>query len=151
MQGSTSPPASRLHPLQRQLTQAVLAVQAFGALATVAYMVYVGQAGELIWWLLAPFLIAWACAPYAGFAVRARRARAIQTLVLLLVTGATAVAFGLLSYHHAAVAEPAPQAGQVFLFIPLWQALGLMMVWLVAKTLDGPEPDNDDEEMDLEA
>ena len=55
-------------------------------------MLYAGQADSLIWWLIAPFFMAWASAPFAGFALE--KPTHILYLAALLVGGSVGVFSG---------------------------------------------------------
>jgi len=102
------------------------ALFAAGALITLGFMVYAGRPSSLEWVVgVAPFAI-WALAPFAGGALVCRvvrsssRALGIVAAAAGLLAGVTAVLL-----HRVIVVEADAQSGLVFLFLPLWQSLGL--------------------------
>jgi hypothetical protein len=102
------------------------ALFAAGSLVTLGFMVYAGKPSSLGWFVkIAPFAI-WAVAPFAGGALVCRWVRSSPRGLAIVAGAAGLLACGtaVLLYHGFVVA-PDAQNGLLFLFLPLWQALGL--------------------------
>lgn len=116
----------------------VFTLLVFGAVITLGFMLYAGEPERPGWWLLfAPFA-AWALLPFGCFAavvrkgLKARGARLVAVVAALLLAG---LAFAAL--YATFVVEPDPQGGLVFLFLPIWQMIGLTPFWFLLRFLEG--------------
>ena len=98
-------------------------------------MLHAGSPGQPSWWLGFVLFGAWALVPYGVCAAAGRRVSGgREGLVWLgasvLLTGASAAIL-----YDAFVARPDAQSGLVFVFLPLWQLVGLAPFALVARFL----------------
>ncbi len=109
---------------------------AVGAATTLGFMVDAGEPARPAWWLLFVPFAAWGLAPYAAVAVAARRARGSRAPArVLLAAAALLVAGSAALLYDAFVRHLDPQSGLVFLFLPLWQIVGLAPFLVLARAL----------------
>ena len=107
-----------------------------GFLTTLGFMVYAGEPSNPWWWLLFVPFAAWAGGPYVAVALVARRpssSRASRLIALLTAIGLTA--FGAYSLFTAFVTHLDAQSGIVFVFLPLYQLIGVFPMVLIAQSL----------------
>lgn len=102
---------------------------------TLGFMLHAGSPGQPSWWLGFILFGAWALAPYGVCAAAARRASdgregLVWLAASVLLTGASAALL-----YDAFLARPDAQSGLVFLFLPLWQLVGLAPFALAARSL----------------
>ncbi len=117
----------------RRVTLIFLSV---GAVATLGFMVYAGEPGRASWWLFFLPFAAWALVPYALVCAETRRHPA-NLGSLSLLNAATVLLSGssVVLLYLAFVAQPVAQSGLVFIFLPVWQAVGLLPFLAVARIL----------------
>ncbi len=115
----------------------VFVLLALGALITLGFMLYAGEPEKASWWLLFLPFAAWALLPYGCFAALTRKglnstaARAVVIVAAALLSG---LAFAAL--YATFVVEPDAQGGLVFLFLPVWQLIGLTPFGFLARFLE---------------
>jgi hypothetical protein len=97
-----------------------------GSLLTLGFMVYAGRPSSVGWFVkIVPFAI-WAVVPFAGGALVCRSVRPSPRGLAIVAAAAALLACGTaVLLYHAFVIAPDAQSGLLFLFLPLWQALGL--------------------------
>ncbi len=103
-------------------------VAAIATLATAGTMLLVDPSGAVFmtgWalWILAPPVIVAALSLFLPADVRS---------ALLVVLVALSLAFGPVVYARAALGEPDAQGPLVFVFVPLWQLVGLVVAGIAA-------------------
>jgi len=116
-------------PTPEMLRSVLRAVLAFAMLATAAIFFHAIDLKEIMAIIVAPLFAAWCVAPYALLWWRTS-GRMIGTVQagLLLLTATVVAAFGLSAYVQAFFFNaPDAQGGLLFVFIPLWQAAGVML------------------------
>ena len=116
-------------PTPELLRSVLRAVLGFAMLATAAIFFHAIDLKEIMAIIVAPLFAAWCVAPYAllWWRTSARAIGRVQAALLLLVATVVA-AFGLAVYVQAFLfSTPDAQAGLVFIFVPLWQAAGVML------------------------
>ena len=116
-------------PTPELLRSVLRAVLGFAMLATAAIFFYAIDLREIMAIIVAPLFAAWCATPYAllWWRTGARAIGRVQAALLLLVATVVA-AFGLAVYVQAFFfSKPDPQVGFVFIFVPLWQAAGVML------------------------
>jgi hypothetical protein len=116
-------------PTAEMLRSVLRAVLGFAMLATAAIFFHAIDLKEIMAIIVAPLFAAWCVAPYAllWWRTGGRAIGRVEAGLLLLVATVTA-AFGLSVYVQAVFfAKPGAQAGLLFVFIPLWQAAGVML------------------------
>jgi hypothetical protein len=110
----------------RVAERAIHVLAAAGGCATLAFMVHAGRPSGAGWWIGALPFLAWGLAPFAALSLGARALRASRRALGALLAGAAivaaATAFALVD---AFVVHPDAQSGVAFLFLPVWQLLGL--------------------------
>jgi hypothetical protein len=118
------------------LARVTVGLLVVGTLVTLGFMIRAGEPGEWWWWpLFLPFAT-WSLAPYAAVAHVLRRrtsglaSRGAVCLAAALLAGTTAYVL-----YSAFVVHLDPQSGLVFLFLPLWQLLGVAPILWVAQWL----------------
>lgn len=118
------------------MSQAVWPPLGIGVLVTLGFMLHAGEPGRPAWWLgFVPFA-AWAVSPFVAAGMVASRFRASPLAVRLVAAAAAALAgSSLFVYHQGFVAHPDAQSGLLFLFLPLWQLLAILPVFLAARAL----------------
>jgi hypothetical protein len=107
-----------------------------GFLTSIAFMIHAGEPRILSWWLLFFPFAAWTLVPYALVVQAARRqpaSRSSQTV--LLFAAAALLAFGSFTLYEAFVAHLDAQSGIVFVFLPLYELVGLVPLLWVARVL----------------
>lgn len=105
-------------------------------MVTLACMLYAGEPRRPRWWLgFAPFA-AWALLPFlvAGILSFRLRGSPASRRVLLAAAGLLTASTCWLLYV-AFIDQPDAQSGLVFLFLPLWQLVGLLPIGLLAAAL----------------
>lgn len=116
--------------LTPEMLRSVLrSVLGFAMLATLAIFFKAIDLREVIAIIVAPLFAAWCVLPYALLWWRTS-ARAVGRIEagLLLLTATVATAFGLAVYVQAFFfSKPDAQVGLLFIFMPLWQAAGVML------------------------
>jgi hypothetical protein len=116
-------------PTPEILRNVLRAVLGFSMLATAAIFFYAIDLKEIMAIIVAPFFAAWCVSPYAllWWRTGGRAIGRVQAGLLLLVA-TVAAAFGLAVYVQAFyLSKPDAQVGLLFIFIPLWQAAGVML------------------------
>jgi hypothetical protein len=118
------------------LERATFSLLVVGALVTLGFMLGAGEPVKPLWWVgFLPFGI-WALVPYgalAWFTRRCRVSRSSQWVLLVAALLLSGVSSALL--YQAFAVELDPQSGIVFVFLPVWQLLGLSPGLFVAWTL----------------
>ena len=107
-----------------------------GAAATLGFMAYAGQPGSASWWLFFLPFAAWTLVPYALAAAETSRHPSGRGSISVLCAAAAILSgssIGLL--YLAFVAQPDAQSGLVFIFLPVWQSLGLLPFLGVSRIL----------------
>ncbi len=113
-----------------------LLLSAAGALGTWTFMVYAGQPDDWSWLLFFLPFAAWAAIPFAVIAFASRRARTIPAALRVLFVATLILTFGSMYLLYTAfVTSPDAQSGIVFVFLPIWQMVGLMPFLLVSRLL----------------
>jgi len=75
--------------------------------------------------------------PYAGFAFFARKGLKTQAArIVAIVAAALLSTLAFAALYATFVAEPDAQGGLVFLFLPVWQLIGLLPFWFCAYKLE---------------
>lgn len=119
------------------LTRATYVTLLAGASATLGFMAYAGaEPAGLAWWLsLLPFA-AWALLPYALLAAAAHRRPAnLASRSVVCAAAALLSGFSILVLYSAFVTHLDPQSAVVFVFLPLWQLIGLLPLLVVSRLL----------------
>lgn len=112
-----------------------LGVLAAGALITLGFMLHAGSPGQPSWWLGFLLIGAWSLAPYGVCAAAGRRVSAGREGLVWLAASALLTGMSAALLYDAFVARPDAQSGLVFVFLPLWQLVGLAPVAPVARSL----------------
>jgi len=118
------------------LEGSTLTVLLLGFLTTLGFMLYAGEPSKSTWWLFFVPFAGWAGAPYAitGLAVR-RSAASRASQVVLLLTAIALTGFGCSMLYTAFVTHIDAQSGIVFVFLPVYQLMGLVPLLLIAQHL----------------
>lgn len=104
-----------------------------GVLVTMGFMLYAGEPTHLDWWLGFLFFGLWAFIPYFVVASMARRVSMSQpSLWVLLVAALLLTAGSSIVLYMSFIAQPDPQSGVVFVFLPMSQLVALVPFLLVA-------------------
>jgi hypothetical protein len=107
-----------------------------GAVVSLVAMIHAGEPHRLHWWPMFAIASAWVLLPYAIVWQEARRRTGRPgPCVVLLVAAITLTVFSALVLYGAFIAHPDPQSGLVFIFIPLYQLLGLVPFFILARYL----------------
>lgn len=109
-----------------------------GAVVSLVFMIHAGEPGRLYWWPMFAIASAWVLLPYAIVWQEARR-RTGQTgpCIVLLIAATALTVFSAIALYGAFIAHPDPQSGLVFIFIPLYQVLGLVPFFIFERYLAG--------------
>ncbi len=118
----------------RHAARILAAAMAFATAGFVFWMADI-TVGTSLFLLLAT---AWCVSPYALVAIALRRPWASTEAVLVAFATTIAISgYALYIYIVAFFVKPDPQSGLVFLFIPLWQWIGVLLglgaAWLVER------------------
>jgi ABC-type Fe3+-siderophore transport system permease subunit len=107
-----------------------------GAVLSMVFMIHAGEPHRLHWWPMFAVAFAWVLLPYAIVRQEARR-RTGQPgpRIVLLVAAIALTVFSAIVMYGAFIAHPDPQSGLVFIFIPLYQLLGLVPFFILARYL----------------
>jgi hypothetical protein len=107
-----------------------------GVVLSLVVMIYAGEPHRLYWWPMFLIASAWVLLPYAIVWQEARRRMAQPgPRVVLLVAAIALTVFSAIVLYGAFIAHPDPQSGLVFIFIPLYQLLGLVPFFILARYL----------------
>lgn len=118
--------------IKRSISGALLV----GVLVTVGFMLYAGEPGDPRWWLGFFFFGLWSFVPFLVVAYLAHRfstsQRSLWTLLpaALLLTAANSIVL-----YMSFIAQPDPQSGVVFVFLPMMQLVALVPFLVVAFVL----------------
>jgi hypothetical protein len=116
-------------PTPETLRGVLRAVLGFAMLATLAIFFHAIELREIMAIIVAPLFASWCVLPY-GLLWWRTGGRTVGKVEagLLLLTATVAAVFGLSIYAQAFLfPKPDAQAGLLFVFIPLWQAAGVML------------------------
>jgi hypothetical protein len=115
------------------LKRVTLGVLATGAVVTLGFMLDAGEPGASGWWLLFLGFGAWALLPYGVVALVAiRLGSSLASLRVLLAAALLLTGASSLLLYQAFVVDLDPQSGIVFVFLPVWQLVGLAPFLLLA-------------------
>ena len=104
-----------------------------GVLVTVGFMLYAGEPGHLDWWLGFFFFGLWAFVPYFVVAYMTHRFSTSQRSLWVLLPAALLLTAGSsVVLYISFIAQPDPQSGVVFVFLPMVQLVALVPFLAVA-------------------
>lgn len=113
--------------MKAPLDHLILALLLVGAATTLGFMIDAGEPDRPWWWLAFSLFGGWALVPYALVAA-ATRWRPANRASRSVLCAAAALLSGLsiLSLYSAFVIHLDAQSALVFIFLPLWQLVGLL-------------------------
>jgi len=114
------------------LTSAIRSIALLGGLFSLAIVAYYGDHSSLLMIMLGLVFGAWVIAPFVLAFKRADKfADSFTANAVLLVAIIAAAALSLFAYWMTFIDNPAPDAqdGLVFLFVPLYQLIGMSLVF----------------------
>lgn len=104
-----------------------------GALVTEGFMLYAGEPGDPRWWLGFFFFGLWAFMPYLAVAYIAHRFSTSRRSLWVLLAAALFLTTGsCIVLYTSFIAQPDPQSGVVFVFLPMLQLVALVPFLAVA-------------------
>lgn len=117
------------------LKVAVYGVALAGVGVTLGFMLHAGEPERASWWPgMLPFA-AWASAPFLATGYAAYRLSSRYSLCVLLFAGTLLAVTSVVLFYRVFVSQPDAQSGLVFVFLPLWQLIGLVPFLLGAAAL----------------
>lgn len=127
------------------LRKVTLLVTLFGSIVTLGFLLPLFSPRHSDVWAVAAFALLWTLLPFGVLAAATRlRSLGNASLSLLLAAALLFSAFSFLAYNED-VLRSSSTAGLVFIFIPLWELVGLGLilgVLLLAAKFRGKKPSN---------
>jgi FtsH-binding integral membrane protein len=118
------------------LKRSIFTILLLGVLTTLGFMVHAGEPSSPSWWLLFVPFAGWVSVPYAVVALAVRRQPVVRSSQVVLLIAAIALAtFGGYTLYGAFVTHIDAQSGIVFVFLPLYQLVGLVPLLWIAQSL----------------